>query len=91
MTVSHHVVASPVFEIMGELLFQMHGSLLAGRRQDINPRTLQKLVAWLTLLEEDASLPAEFRELCECLRDDWRLIPAPPASSYRAEMSLCAA
>lgn len=91
MAASHHVVPSQTIAIMGELLFQMHGSLLAGPKQKINPRAVQNLVAWLTLLKEEGSLPQEFRELCECLCDDWTQLPAPRSSSYRAEMVLCAA
>lgn len=91
MTASHHVVATPVFDVLGELLFQMHGSLLVNGRREINPRTAHKLAAWLSLLNRDESLPVEFRELCECLRDDWQHVPAPEASSYRASMTLCAA
>lgn len=91
MTASHHVVAAPVFDILGELLFQMHGGLLAGRQREINPRTVRMLAAWLTLLSADESLPPEFRELCECLRDDWQQAPVPVTSNFRAGMSLCAA
>lgn len=92
MTASHHVVASPVFDVLGELLFQLHGSLLTAQGRKMHPRNVQKMVAWLTLLEQDGSLPPEFRELCECLRDDWQQ-PAQPeiAGGYRMGMMSCAA
>jgi len=61
-----------VNNVMGELIFQMHGNLLANGRLQANPRSALVIASCLAYLEQCDELPPHLRTLCQNLRDDWR-------------------
>ncbi len=91
MPVSHHVVPAEIFTVLAELLFQLHGSLLVDGQGKISPRKVQVIACLLARLESEEALPAELRQLCECLRQDWRECGKPAVHEYSMGMGLCVA
>lgn len=61
-----------VHNVMGELIFQMHGCLLANDGLHANPRSALIISSCLSYLEQHEELPQHLRALCQSLRDDWR-------------------
>ena len=91
MPASNHVVPTEIFTVLAELLFQLHGCVLADGPAKVPPRKVQLIASLLARLESEEALPTELRQLCECLCRDWRDCGKPVVHEYSLASGLCAA